>query len=205
MKFITKIFAFFMALLLLATSALAEEFMPSPGKGGVTLIEGDVTITNSNDANASERFKDAISELENKGLEDILEGFGEMWKKTTGAPLANAEVTKTFDVVFEGGPKTFKVSVVGLEAGFMVIAKDHKTGEWYYVEYTVDGNVLTITLNSSATIAIVEDNCNPPIVDNPIQSPQTNVTSFSPVLIVSSVVALVGAIFFGKKHLQEKG
>lgn len=205
MKIFTKVIAVLTVLAMLSVAAIASDFVSSPGKStGIELLEGGVIITTPDyKDDAKDHIKDDLDEtlvdLDKQEIEDLIGDFDSKWKDNTGAPIENAEITKVFHVYFDDDSATFKVRIDELGDKYILVAKNHKTGEWEYVNYTANGNEISITLNAVSTIVVVEDNGNGPVVDEPIQSPQTGVQSVSVVLAVSTVVLLAAAVVCFKK------
>lgn len=205
MKIFSKVLAVLTVIAMLSVVAFADDFVLSPGKSsGIELVDGKVTITPVEDKdNAEDHIRDDLNEtvedLDKKDVKDLVDDFENKWKNETGAPIDNADITKIFHVDFDTDSVTFKVKIENLGDKYVLVAKNHETGDWNYVEYTADGNVLTITLDAVSTIVVAEDNGNGPVVDDPIKSPQTGVESVSVVLAVSTVVLLAAAALLFKK------
>ncbi len=190
MKLFAKIMAVLTVLAMLSVVAFADDFVSSPEKAdGVELIEGDVVISAADD----------FEGIDEGGFEDLVDGFADKWHAATNAPVDNAEVTKSFVVNTNGVSQTVTIKVDNLGDKIVLLAKNNVTGEWTFVEFTRDGNNLTFTLNGDYTIVILEDNGNAPVVDKPVQSPQTGVQSVSVLLAVSTVVLLAAAVVLSKK------
>ena len=194
MKFFAKVMAVLVVVSMLSVTAFADDFVLSAGKtDGIEKIEGDVVIVVPDDDS------DAIKDLEKEKIEDLVDGFDEKWQKETNAPIENADVTKVFDVDVKDGSETVTVKIENLGDKVVLVAKNKETGAWKTIDFTRDGDKITFTLDGNYTIAVVEDNGNGPVVDNPIDSPQTGVESISVVLAVSTIVLLAGAVVLTKK------
>lgn len=133
--------------------------------------------------------RNAMEELKNNPIDELVTGFREAWAEVTGgAPLENAVVHDLFEMVLicseddafkydEKVTVSFTVDGIGADDLFVIVYKPTGSDEWIVGEYEIDENgVITMTIDKLCPFAIIKDSGEAPAISSDApQSPQTGV------------------------------
>lgn len=191
-----RIIATILALTLLSALALigasAADFVPSADAweakvNSATLDGKDVSnlITVTPYANRDNLTKEEKAEIE-KAYKDITDGVPGL--------SGDYKVAALFDVSFNGevtGPVTLKLELNYGSGVKEILVKNLKTNKWEKVDFTLDGNVATITFEHFCPVAILVGS--PIVSDVSKDSPQTGDSNSALVALGALVVCTAAA------------
>ena len=193
-----RIIATILALTLLSALAVigvsATDFVPSTDAWEVRLVSaeangedvtGKIIITHYKDRDTLSAEKKAALEA---AYEELLKGV----PNVTG----DYKVGALFDISYEGEIPEGTTVKVKLELNYgsgvkEILVKNLKTNKWEKVDFTLDGNVATITFEHSCPVAILVGS--PIVSDVSKDSPQTGDSNSALVALGALVVCTAAA------------
>ncbi len=193
-------------LIIIPDDVTGEEDFIDEDKYGLTEKEGEDLEKQIRD-----ELKEALEDLKNNDLDDLIPGFDDLWDKVTGgAPIDNQVIDDVFAIVRiceedhklvsdEETTVSFTVDGIDKDDTFIVIEKPFGSDEWTVVEHKIDENgVITVEGKISSVFAIVTDSGKAPTSD--VTSPQTGVKESGMAITLLAVALLAaGAVHFSKK------